>query len=366
MTLKVLFVSESDPRDKKSWSGTLNTMFEKLNNKYDVEIFVSQNKKINLYQKMRSKLSKLILKQSIPAMNKKIALKKSKNFDKNLKSFKNIDIIFAPASSSSIAFSKTKIPIIYLSDATFHLLDNYYIFGLNDKYISEGNEIELQVLRKSTQIIHASDWASNDAKEFYGISKNKLNRILFGANISNDYLPKKIENIMHLLFIGVNWERKGAQIAIDTFHELKRRGLNCSLTMIGILNNQNQENQDVTFLGFIDKNTKDGMTRIKAEYAKATFFVLPTKAECAGIVFCEASSYGIPTISFDTGGVKEYVLNNKSGTCLPPNANYMDFSDEIERLSEKSRYERYSKNAREFYENELNWEVWLEKFLHFM
>ena len=37
-----------------------------------------------------------------------------------------IDIIFASRSASQIAFLKTDVPIIYTSDATFKLMEDYY------------------------------------------------------------------------------------------------------------------------------------------------------------------------------------------------------------------------------------------------
>lgn len=43
------------------------------------------------------------------------------------------------------------------------------------------------------------------------------------------------------------------------------------------------------------------------------FLLLPTIAECAGIVFAEASGYGIPSITYDTGGVGTYVIDGING-----------------------------------------------------
>ncbi|TSA49979.1 MAG: glycosyltransferase [Sphingobacteriales bacterium] len=35
--------------------------------------------------------------------------------------------------------------------------------------------------------------------------------------------------------------------------------------------------------------------------------MVPSRAECYGIVFAEASSYGLPSVSTDTGGVSAVV-----------------------------------------------------------
>ncbi|MBK7121948.1 MAG: hypothetical protein IPH68_03555 [Chitinophagaceae bacterium] len=38
---------------------------------------------------------------------------------------------------------------------------------------------------------------------------------------------------MRLLFLGVEWERKGGQIALDTFYALQNNGMQVQLKIIG-------------------------------------------------------------------------------------------------------------------------------------
>lgn len=74
-----------------------------------------------------------------------------------------------------------------------------------------------------------------------------------------------------------------------------------------------QEIVDLDFvenLGFLDKNNPNEYQKYPNTWSKVHLLLLPTRAECAGIVFNEASVYGVPILSPDTGGVSDYVFND--------------------------------------------------------
>lgn len=89
---------------------------------------------------------------------------------------------------------------------------------------------------------------------------------------------------------------------------------------------------------------------------------MPTKAECAGIVFSEAAAYGMPSITHKTGGVESYVEDGVTGRCLPLGSTGKDFANAIMDIVENGRLEEYSNAARKKYEQELNWNSWLASF----
>ncbi|MDY2686439.1 MAG: glycosyltransferase [Selenomonadaceae bacterium] len=40
---------------------------------------------------------------------------------------------------------------------------------------------------------------------------------------------------------------------------------------------------------------------------------MPTHAECAGIVFCESSAYGLPSLAYQMGGISSLIKDNVTG-----------------------------------------------------
>src|SRR6185437_9729595 len=111
---------------------------------------------------------------------------------------------------------------------------------------------------------------------------------------------------LRFLFNGVDWKRKGGAIAVSTIAELTRRGIPARLDVIGrtdAVMRGAPTPANVTFHGFIAKTTETGASKFNRLYADATFFLLPTQAECFGISFAEAAHHGLPCIGTATGGV---------------------------------------------------------------
>jgi glycosyltransferase involved in cell wall biosynthesis len=94
-------------------------------------------------------------------------------------------------------------------------------------------------------------------------------------------------------------------------------------------------------------------------YQDSTFFLLPTRAECAGIVFCEANAFGLPVISTDTGGVSEIVHSGSNGYLLPLPARGAEYATKIIGLIENpDAYRALRRSSRDEFERRLNWDTW--------
>ena len=91
---------------------------------------------------------------------------------------------------------------------------------------------------------------------------------------------------------------------------------------------------------------------------------MPTKAECAGIVFSEACMYGLPIFTHATGGICTYVKDDYNGMKLPLGSTGADFGKEILNMINNNKFKEYSYNARMYYENNLSIEAWKNSFKH--
>jgi glycosyltransferase involved in cell wall biosynthesis len=163
-------------------------------------------------------------------------------------------------------------------------------------------------------------------------------------------------NECELLFVGTNWERKGGDVAVETARLLNEAGIKTVLRVVGP-RQQKALPGFVESLGFINKNSEEGVHCLIKAFQSADFFILPTKAEAAGIVFCEASSYGLPSLTYATGGVPDYVRDDVNGFCFAPEAPASVFSSKIrELLSNPPKYTAISQRAFSEYQSRLNWE----------
>lgn len=361
--IKVGILAKNDLNDMSIWSGTTATMTNEIKkNNIVIPLIVRQN----FMTRACSKLTKIVTHGKYDT-NFIIRYFKRINVKKAISS-KNFDILFVPAGSDLLGIEAmdSNKKVIYLSDATYSSLLNYYFFNTPTKTIKIRNTEEKNSLDLASKVVLASDWAKKRAIKDYKIDPKKIEVIKFGANMPDkfNFEFKQAKSNINLLCVGVDWNRKGIEIACETVQLLNQRNLQWkfNLTVVGVEKPKNKKFNRCQFIGKLNKNNKNELEKLEQIYLNSDIFILPTKAECAGIVFCEASMFGLPSITYDTGGVPSYVSNGENGYCLSPTATANDFADKIQSILDENELTNLSISARTFYERELNWDKWRMKF----
>lgn len=283
----------------------------------------------------------------------------------------DLDVLVSSAGSTACAALQTKIPLVCISDTTFARMLNYYerYTGFSAASAREGMAIESAALQRADLAVFPTDWAAESAIIDHGADPAKVSVLPFGANLmqvpsNNEVMAMRKPEVLRLLFLGVEWRRKGGDLAIAVVRSLVSRGISVELTVCGCRPEVDPGNLPVKVIDFINKNSADGETKLVELMRSHHFLLLPTMAECFGIVFCEASACGTPSVTFDTGGVGGAVFEGKNGYRLPLDASPDGFADKIIRTFEdKDSYARLRESSRELFEQRLNWDRWGE-FLH--
>lgn len=277
-----------------------------------------------------------------------------------------VDVILAASAAAHVAFLETDIPIVYTSDATFELVRDYYPFytGLPARNVRVAHEIESRVLRRAALLAYPSAWAADSARTHYGIEAEKLHVVPYGANF--DEIPSRSVATAHrtgsvcrLLFVGVEWERKGGDIAYRALQALRAGGTAAELAVVGSAPPRGVDRTHVRVFGNLSKEDRAERAQLSRLFLDADFLLLPTRAECYGMVFCEASAYGTPSITTDTGGVSGAVAHGENGLLLPPAADGDAYAQVIAELwRDPARYDALVHSSRDAYERRLNWDSW--------
>ena len=106
------------------------------------------------------------------------------------------------------------------------------------------------------------------------------------------------------------------------------------------------------------------MRQLIGIFKESTLYLMPSRMECAAIAFCEASKFGLPSLTTDAGGITSFVKNGINGYTLPISASADDFVNKIiEVLSDKKGYSDLRASSRKYYKEKLNWEAWLDNVL---
>lgn len=367
--LRIAIITALDVFDRRSWSGTFYYMTRSLQ-KYcgDVTVIGPMDASREMFTGMLvDKGAKLLLKKNFAfrhtfSVSKRYAQIASKRLVHH-----SFDVIIALSGATELAFLQTDTPTVLIEDANFALLRNYHacFSSLLKSSVCQLDILQAKGISKANLILYSTQWAAQGAIDHYVADERKIRVIPFGANL--EHIParesvlarKKNADCCRLLFVGVDWEQKGASIALDALIELERLGISAELTVCGCAPPKKLNHPKMKVIPFLNKNDEQQRLELEMLYMQSDFFILPTRNECFGIVFCEASAFGLPSIATRTGGVSEVIQDGVNGFTLPYDMPGTAYAEVIARLyTDTPAYNRLVQTSRQRFEMHLNWDAW--------
>ena len=375
--MKIAYITEFDINsNQKNWQrhqighwGRCYYMAKSLEDEFTtLEYLGPLAKKDALLPKIKSRLYNKVLKQTYHAWAEPIFNKDyARQIEKKLSKI-NVDVVVSP-DINFLAYLECDRSLILWVDTLYTGLINYYLDYMNlcQETIHHLREMDRLTLNKCTKVIFSSDWMAKKAIETYQVDPSKINIVPFGANIECNRTLEDINNLVKtrpktpckLLFIGVDWVRKGGKIALEVAKELNAAGLRTELTIVGCQPIANEPiPKFVKYLGFIDKSKKEGLEKLDRLLAESHFLILPSQAECYGHVFCEANSFGLPCLATNVGGIPSIIKDNLNGKTFPVTASISDYCTYIFNLMNNyPDYENLAISSFNEYQTRLNWNV---------
>jgi glycosyltransferase involved in cell wall biosynthesis len=360
--LRVGYVSEHDPLDRWSWSGTHFYMLRALREE-GLEIVPLGR---SLLPRPDSLLRRVARRAGLGG--KRV----SEGPDERARLWGEVlseelrqtpcDVVFAAVASRVVARVETSTPIVVLSDATFRRMRGYYddVTALSGEVAASLEALESAALGRAARVLFPSPWAAESAILDYGVEPARVKTIPFGANL--DDIPTRAECLaprpsppLRLLFIGRDWGRKGGPIALGALRELRSRGRAVTLTVVGA---SPPAEDGVEIIPLLDKKNQADRARLRRLLLSSHLFVLPTRADCFSMVGCEAAAHGLPVLMTRTGGVPGVVNEGRNGRLLPSEAGPSEWAGAIEEMLAPGRYEEFVSRSRDESEGRLNWACW--------
>lgn len=366
--MKISYVTTYDALDIHNWSGLGYSIAKMLENQNaDIDYIGNLQTQLNLSLKLKQRAYRRFSKKKFDISREPfIAKQYAKQVQMKLNS--TSDIVFSPG-SIPIALLETKKPKVFYTDATFAGMLGFYdsFSNLCSETIKHGNYLEKVALETSDLIIYSSDWAAKTAIDNYSIDPNKIKVVPFGANMIckrnlndiKEIINNRSSDTLNLLFMGVDWIRKGGDFAVNITKELNNLGIKTILHIVGIkkLPFENIPNFIVNH-GYISKNSKEGVNKIEQLFINSHFLVLPSLADCTPIVYPEANSYALPCISTNVGGIPTIIRDDINGKMFSLKSDITEWSNYILNLfADKAKYKALCMSSFGEYENRLNWNV---------
>lgn len=273
------------------------------------------------------------------------------------------DAVIAVAAAHKIAYIDRKWPLIYAADAMFATVVDYYSqysrFGAGT--LAQGNRVQSAMLERVDRVLLGSRWAVNAAREAYALNDAQLRVAPMGANLDEDpgYEAPDMDRPLTLMFMGYAWTRKGGDLALNVWRELRRRTGNAEFHIVGARPEAAMGLDGVYLHGKLNKTNRTDYHRIVDLFRQSHFFIMPSRQEAYGIVYCEAAAFGRPAVATATGGVTTIIDDGGSGLLLPNNATASDYADRIlAAWQDRSTYLSLCQGARDRFCSVLNWNSW--------
>lgn len=367
--LHVAFASLRPASDIRAWSGTIHFMAKALEQQglelhHVGKLFPRRlwvNKAVNRACRMAGLPGPLPLERSFPM---------ARRYAQAIGAFARRgghDLIFSP-SSIPVALLNTSIPKVFYTDATFgDMVESSPIYGsYTTAELREGEELERAALSNCDMAIYSSHWAAESAIVRYGARRDKVKVVPFGSNLDIQPTEEEVKRAVgkrpldrcDLLLLGVSWTGKGGPFALEVARRLNKAGLPSTLTVVGCTPPPDTPAALVRVVPFVDKGTPEGQRTLVELILGSHFLLLPSQAECFGIVYTEASSMGVPSLARLIQGVGDAVREGRNGHVFAPDASPDAYVAAIMRLmGDRKAYEQLALSALREHRQHLNWQV---------
>ena len=209
--------------------------------------------------------------------------------------------------------------------------------------------LERELFRKATAIFTMSDFCAQSLIDDYGCAPEAVVCVNSGTNVpapapigEDRYAARRI------LFVGVDWRRKGGPELLDAFRQLRAWGVPATLTVVGC-----SPRISVPGCEVVGRVSPQALPRY---FARASVFCMPSRREPSATAYAEASLYGLPVVATRIGGTPERVLQGTTGYLVQP-GDTMGLARALQRLLDNpERCRRMGEEARRHIERAFTWE----------
>lgn len=194
---------------------------------------------------------------------------------------------------------------------------------LSDGEMKRKIQVQKDIYFSATKSFFMGKWVEKKMKKIYPEVSDRF--LSVGGGINKEFVRKtNFDNLKEklILFVGIDFERKGGKIVLDAFKILKKKIDNVKLIIAGPEKESVPEKNidGVEILGNINRK------KLSDIFSKASLFCMPSEFEAYGLVFPEALSFGVPCIGRNAYEMQYFIREGENG--------YLLKEDKAEALSE--------------------------------
>jgi glycosyltransferase involved in cell wall biosynthesis len=260
------------------------------------------------------------------------------------------DVIFQVFSLAAPLWKKFDIPYVYYLDYTMALAkQNYPAWTpFSSREYDSFIACEHSAYKKAHHLFPMSQLVKSSLIDHYGISPKKITVVGSAGNFSEPYEGEKLFGSKQILFNGSDFTRKGGELVLAAFKQIKHKIPEAKLVIVGTKLPFNESG--IHSLGHISSPTE-----MRKLFLNSDLVVAPAHCDPFPGFLIEALNYGIPCVVQNRDGMPEIIDNTVNGIVIKQPSPDMLANEIIKLLNDVKQLEVMSQNARNKVKTKLNW-----------
>jgi alpha-maltose-1-phosphate synthase len=203
-------------------------------------------------------------------------------------------------------------PVCLLCDYTTKLAEQNYPpwFGLSNRGAREWYALETELYSRASLIFTTNENARQSFIQHYGIPSDRVRVAGAGVDQVHEH-PQKTYNEQTILFVGIDFERKGGPTLLKAFAEVRKRLPQAKLMIAGPRPGAPQDG--VEWLGHVSDRQK-----VRELFSGSTVYAMPSICDPFGLALIEAMSHGLPVVGSTVDAMVEIVDEGVTGFLVAP------------------------------------------------
>ena len=237
-----------------------------------------------------------------------------KEMMEELLQFHRKDYAFSIQTQSLYDASVPGIPHFVYTDHS-HLANLYYpAFDASLLFSREWIDFEREVYRNAARVFIMSSHVGRSIVEHYGVDPHRITCVYAGSNVELTPMLLNNDNYQNqrIVFVGVDWERKGGPLLLAAFQRIRQKLPGAKLTVVGC--------SPQTHAPGVEVVGRVALTEVEKHLVQASVFCMPTKVEPFGIAPIEALAHKIPVVASRIGALPDIIQHGKTGILVAPDS----------------------------------------------
>ncbi|HZW11191.1 MAG TPA: glycosyltransferase family 4 protein [Phycisphaerales bacterium] len=187
--------------------------------------------------------------------------------------------------------------------------------GFTDRQAEQAMEAQRRIMSTAAHVFTLSRWTAESVIADCGVPGRLVTVVHAGSNLAIPEDLHEARRPREILFVGIDWERKGGPLLLEAFRIVRDALPDATLTIVGC--RPAIDEPGVRIEGFLSRSAPDEFVRLARCYARAACFCLPALFDPFPNVIIEAASVGLPTVALDSGSRREAIDDGVTGRLTP-------------------------------------------------